>query len=340
MLAYLGHFEESVRIRTDNPIEEIWSLFLRYSDVNYLKKAWADRTEEEYTYVATCLKQSYEYFKASTNLTLYTKPVLLYYSFLNLTKATLYILKDVRPPDYHGLCKENLDHEITSVDDLLSFSAEVNNGVFKTLAETLDTNLALGKRFILEDFFNNTIELNKDFCDYFDKKKSFLIPEVDFYHNGVINVIFNNFTSNKDDSLYKLIISLFDGFTHEYKEPNLILTKKIELNHLDKDDYFKKASALFKNYFSFSIFSDEMYYINTNDKNLKLPDAVAYLGIMYILSSIVRYKPDKIYKLINDRDTSVNWLLNRVCSVVERVYPNLMLNLLHGQNIKFSSIFL
>lgn len=137
-----------------------------------------------------------------------------------------------------------------------------------------------------------------------------------------------------------MIISLFDGFTQEYKESTLILTSKIEYNQSDRDDYFKKAKALFKNYFSFSIYSDESYYININNKDLQLPDAVAYFGIMYILSSIVRYKPDKIYKLINDRDTSINWFLNRVCSIEERVYPNLMLNLLLGQNIKFSSIFL
>jgi hypothetical protein len=337
MLYHLGHFEESVSIRTDNPIEEIWSFFLRNSDVNYLKKVWTDRTEVEYIYVSMCLKQSYEYYVASKGLTLNTKPLLLYYSFLNLTKATLFILNDERPPDYHGLCKENLNNDLTSANDILEFSAEINNGVFKKLAEALGFELVLNRRFTLGEFLMNAIELNSDYCNYFSKKPGFIIPKVDAFIDGEIDITISNCVQNQEDGLGEKMINFFNEFSSEFKESSLVLKKKIELSKIGDKEYDKKACLLLNKYFSYSVFSDGQYYINVNEDDLRMPNALAYFGIMYILSSIVRYKPDKLHQLINDKDTSVNWLLNKFCSIAERVYPNLMLNLLHGQSIKFSA---
>ncbi|ALO17376.1 hypothetical protein L21SP5_03781 [Salinivirga cyanobacteriivorans] len=335
-LQHIGHIEKSIILRTENPIEEIWSYFLRFSDFNYIKNSWTNRDDCEYIYVTICIKQSYEYYKASLGLSLNTRPLLLYYSFLNLTKATLYIAQDERPPDYHGLCKENIEKDIKSIDDILDFSAEVNNGVFKKLAELLDFNINLNKRLTLADFLKNSIELNNDYSHYFKQSPSFIIPKVDSFLDGELNITFNVGFLKDDSEKINRIKTTFKNFEFEQNEMNLIFKKKIDLNTGQPGEYDKKAWDILKEYFLLSVFNDNKYHMNINDKESLLPNSLAYFGILYILSSIVRYKPDKLHNLIMDRDTSVNWMLDKICSVTERVYPNLMLNLLGNQFYKFT----
>ena len=299
MLQHLGFFEESVHFRTDNPIEEIWSFILRYSDINYLKKVWKNRQDDEYIYVSICLKQAYEYYLASKGQTLNTKPLLLYYSFLSLSKAILFIINDERPPEYHGLCKEQLNKEIKTINDLLDFSAEINQGVFIKLAEAFDYKVSVGQRLTLGNFLFNTIELSYDLSQYFNKNPGFISPKVSAYINGEIKITFNNILDHKEDSIIDFLTKLLTEFTSESKDSSLIFKSNIGISEIGDKDYDTKATALLKKYFSFSALPDDNYYININE--YKMPNLLAYYGIMYILSTIVRYKPDKLYQMINDK---------------------------------------
>jgi hypothetical protein len=183
----------------------------------------------------------------------------------------------------------------------------------------------------------NTLELNFDYCAYFEKKQSFLPTHIDAYGNGDINIIFSEEIINQYDSLDERFSELFKEFACHRKDGTITFVKNLELGANQNKEYDLKATDLLKKYFIFSTYLDQQYYVNVNETEKQMPNTLAYFGILYILSSIVRYKPDKLHKLIDDKDTSVSWMLSKICSVIERVYPNLLLNLLFGQSIKFSA---
>lgn len=337
-LDYMEFYEECQKVVTDSPIDEVWNKIISLGDVNYLSQRWINRKPEDYIYVSTSIKQSYEYFKASKATSMKTRPLLLYYCFLNLTKAILFMLTDYRPnKDYHGLCNEDISEEIKTSSDFLNFSAQINNGVFLELAKYYKWNIAKGTRITLEDFCSSAIELVRTYVDYFQKPSKFVFPKVRGRSNGNLEIIFNKELLDYIKADSKEIIRKFsteDGFLLTTDDINLKFNCIINQG----DDYkaFKnKAISLLKEKMSFSVFAEEVYYFDTRPDNMKIPNANAYFGIMFILSSIVRYKPEHIYSLIDDKDISVLWFLSRICDLSERVYPNLMVNALNGTSIKY-----
>jgi hypothetical protein len=182
--SYLGILEKYQAIRTDRPLYEIWSRLLQLTDINYLSLGWKDRAAEEYLYVSTSITQAHEYYTAGRTVSLKTKPLLMYYSFLNLTKAILYILEDKKPIEFHGLSKPELGKTI------LDYSTKVNDGVFLSLAKYLQSNIKVGDILTLEDFILNAIELTYSYADYFRKPSKVIEPEVEVYSDGDIYLIF------------------------------------------------------------------------------------------------------------------------------------------------------
>ena len=130
-LHYIRKLEEYIFIRTDNPMKEIWERILLLGDYHYLSERWKNQTPETITTVSTNIKQAHEYYLASKNATLLTRPLLIYYCFLNLAKAFLYLMENV-PHDFHGLGQTEMSESILVV------SIEIKNkGVFSSLAEYL-----------------------------------------------------------------------------------------------------------------------------------------------------------------------------------------------------------
>jgi hypothetical protein len=337
-LAYVGPYEKFTKIRSDNPIREIWDMLLKHSDINYLSKCWEEKDVDDYVYVSNSLIQAHEYYNASKVLSLKTRPLLLYYSFLNLTKAILFLIEGRRPSNYHGLCKENIEKSIEKSEDFLSFSAEVNNGVFYQLAELLGCRIALKSRFTLEDFFSNMIELSPIFSDYFGKKSNFICPEVIGYTNGELKISFNKEILNIYDIKYDDLIAIFDKeFKVHVEEKDIVFLRKICEEGEGFNIFYQRATEILENYMSYSIFDDGQYYFSYINTESKIHGALGYFGTMYLLSSIVRYKPEHIYKLLDEKNISINWFFGKICDIAERVYPNMMLNLLYREKIKFST---
>jgi hypothetical protein len=320
-LKSLQFLEDAIHHSTENPLAEIWDTFLRLTDIGYLTPRWKGRPEPEYLEVATLLAQAHEYHTASNTVTLNTKPLLIYYSFLNLTKAVLFMAMDKRPSDYHGLCKPSAGQ------GFLDFSIETNKGVFLSLADFLGEPVPEKRKIPMRHFISNLIELRHAYADYFQAKPSIYAPHVDVFLSGGIGVSFGaDFVLKErlmETAVYKRLLEDFDA---EPKD--------------DKGVYLKAKSAagpldIMKKHFSFSVFADRSYYLNFNEPDILMSQAVGYYGMMYVLATIVRYEPGEIHKYLNDRNTSHRWFLQKACATAQRVYPNLLLNILFGKNQKF-----
>lgn len=320
-LHYLGKLEECVKIKDDDAVAAMWNELLRYIDVSYIKRHWANQETESYIFIATSITQAFEYFKASKVTTLKTRPLLLYYSFLNLIKAVLFMVSEKKPSDYHGLCNTDFSQDIEKM------SAKTNNGIFTELGRLLECDIKVGELITLADCCDNAIEVYWDFCHYFKRQPKIIVPSVDVWSKGQIDITFKD----NVDAIKKTTRVLQDFEVVEDSGKLKLKNKKM----LNRDKIFEDGSALMKRHFDFSVFVDDAYYLNINPLERRIPGIMAYYGILYLLGNLVRYKPERLYDILEDKDTSIRWFINKLCDTSERVYPNLVLNILYGSNIKF-----
>src|SRR5689334_4245055 len=103
VLPLMGYPQNYTAHYTENPIQEIWNHLLFFADPSFLKNVWEGEniSTKLISFVSTSLKQAHEYFQASQGVSLTTRPLLLYYSMLNLAKAIITIRKDTRCKKHH-----------------------------------------------------------------------------------------------------------------------------------------------------------------------------------------------------------------------------------------------
>ena len=337
-LKHIGKLERYYRIHSENPLEDIWNDILRLTDFHYLAPRWKDHSEAEMITVVTLLRQAYEYYIASKSTSLLTRPVLSYYSFLNLAKALIFLVNDRPPSEFHGLCR----HEMT--ETLLDVSVASNNGVFLELGSVYGAALSSGHRFSLEDFVLNCVELRFPYQEYFSKSPSIVSPYVDVYTDGriVMTFTFGMLQCNTlEEGLATLNerTALIEDFVVVDAQPSdreIVLQSKTKTPH---PNLHTTGSVLMDRHCTTSVLESDEYCININSEEKRLPGALAYFGTMFLLSCIVRYAPMHIDAFVNAKQSSVSWFFRELCERAERAFPNLVLNVLKGFPHKYSPSF-
>ena len=67
---------------SEDPQISIWKELLLYTDFKILKRTWPGLEENDYINISTSVIQAEEYFRASKQCSIKTRPLLLYYCFL------------------------------------------------------------------------------------------------------------------------------------------------------------------------------------------------------------------------------------------------------------------
>ncbi len=308
---------------SENPQVSIWKELLLFTDFNVLKKIWKSKSQDDYVYVSTSIYQAYEYYQASQQCSIKTKPLLLYYCFLNLTKGILFLKTGSAPnASYHGLAKPKMD------DDILNVNAITNDGLFKDLMTFYKYNCTNGTTFSFKEFISGIPELTYEIKTYFNLDPKLYNLNVTNYIDGdiKISIPLNDFNS---DSGFN---SLLDDFDKTENETYIFLERKAK-SDISSDQRLKESIKLINKYCVFSQLEYSYYFKLSKDI---LPIEASYFGSMFLLSSIVRYFPAKLSTFTIERgDNSAAWFINHFCDIASRVYPNLMLNTLMETQIRY-----
>ncbi|MEW6144210.1 MAG: YaaC family protein [Thermodesulfobacteriota bacterium] len=332
-LPHIGKLENNIFIRTDNPLKEIWEHILLLGDFHFLSKRWENQSTETITTVSTSIKQAHEYFIASKSATLLTRPLLIYYCFICLAKAVLYLTEN-KPHDLHGLGQPEVSESLLDVSVTLK-----SKGIFPCLAEYLGYKYKSGQQISIEQFVVNVIELIESYERYYNKSGLVITPKVEVFLDGDINIFFeSSLFGNKSSEDFRALLerntNLFDDFQEVENETGIELNIR---NPIPKDRLNIDGAALMKKHFSHSVYPDSRYYLNLHDEDIRVPSTLAYLGIMFTLGSIVRYYPKEIDRFLSDKNTSNIWFIQQLCDCAERVFPNLMLNHYYNTNFIFAA---
>jgi hypothetical protein len=308
---------------SEDPQNSIWKELLLYTDYKVLKKIWPGHQEDDYINISTSIIQADEYFKASKSCSIKTRPLLLYYCFLNLTRAIAFVKTDKEPnSSYHGLAKPVIS------SDILKVTAQGKDGLFKDLSKIFNYSYVNDSIFTFEQFIKNIPELQYELKMYFGiESDSIALTVKSYISKGFeIKIPKNIFESNNCFNKF------LDDFTKDEQNENIILTY-LSKDNSNEGERVNEGVKLMKKYFHYSVL-DYQYYFNMNQN--PIPIECAYFGSMFILSSIVRYFPKHISSFSLDiGDASASWFINHYCDIAARVYPNLMLNIIADKHIKY-----
>jgi len=271
-------------------------------------------------------EQAHDYFKAADVAGLFTaKPVLLYYSFLNLAKA--YVLTVGGRPEYgaafHGL-KERLP---TGGTELLQSTLEAiptgaNVNIFDDFLSSIrSVGLASNVTYAMPKILPQILQGHRLWCSASSETERFVeVARIDLMQQSVGRQIWLVLNFFEDDltrlSLARNALLRSSGMHGNFRE--VASTESVSGRHLIKYEqvspvtYSHRASDkipelvnsvkhdLWSNVLSVPPYRKYYVYAAPSaDKPFILPQLLSIFSLFYYLGSVTRYKPQKISGLLS-----------------------------------------
>jgi hypothetical protein len=327
---HIGSFQIPNVFESENPLEEVWSWIARFGTKDYIKNHFhPDNPEidrEIYgKYGLVRAKQAFEFRNSARDCSLLTKPLTLYYSFLNLTRAFLAFGPEIMPTSSHGL-------KFQSGQNLLKSNAKLVKGTFTDYLSSMGINWQKNTVISLEDALSRIIEIHQDFVSL-KISKSYVYPvKLQVATRGPIYI----------DPLMP-----HDTFPSNWEAEFPALTKECKLNE-DKDGFIIEDKAICENHESLSAYIHKIlhhdliyshmnspwYLVREVDNHITLSRASYYFIAVFILGSIVRYEPELMLE-VSKLDSELGWFIDRFLNKAERFFPQLKISEINNKTIYF-----
>lgn len=340
---YFGRLKRGLSIITESPLEEAWSLVRRHATREFLDSyvyTSGELSKEEVTnYCRARFRQTCEFRESGRNLTLVTKPLTLYYSILNLTRAVIVLRQDKLIEGGHGL------GSFKTSTDLMECSVKTNKtGTFPALWQMFPDAGAMPDSITLKDCLSQIPEVLWSFNSPFRGLSLCTPVDLELFSAGKPIL---NFPSGPSpvELFEKEWKGWFPKLAAKGGEFEVTAAGKFRVLMPEQLVIRQDAAADQVRVLAFSaeyLISDltslktDRFYLDR-----KMPDVppirreLAYLGAMHILSSVVRYEPEALLQTI-ESGSETAWFLDKVLQAVERYYPQLMMSLAENRDIYFS----
>jgi hypothetical protein len=332
-LSYVGSFQTGTVLTAEQPIEEVWSWVERLGITSFVKGLVNTSTvpietpwDDWAPYAMIRMRQAVEFRRASRSTTLPTRPLLLYYAFLNLTRGGIALETHQESTAKHGL-------RFAQADDLMASKAVVTPGTFSDYLRVAGANSDAGE-WSLQESLSYIPEIGDEFVSL-------------NCGPGRAPAVLVSATTGGDFLLRVHYPWDVTGFRAKWMEwyPHLATVCQLEGEGttLRVTDGAACPSAhavgewLSKNLWINLLWGDRpVWYLPARSPRLLLPRAAYYLLAMFILGSVVRYEPELAANATNP-DSHVGWSLRRFCDAAERFYPQLIFHWLFTNRLFFTA---
>jgi hypothetical protein len=294
----MGSFQSGVSKKTEAPLENMWSLLGLYGSEEYLQEnaTFTKRPENKdalIKYTAVRMRQSGELRLATRRATLLTAPLTLYYSILNLTRASMAVRDEIFSSG-HGL---KFDGDAS----LLRCRAKIINGTFSEYLKLTGVRVRPGTKISLDECLSRIIEMYGDYFTVTRKPADACPIRVNAYHSGKMLLNFNadwvgegHFRShwqNEYPSLDPVCELEPEGCVLKVKKDNEPKTSEDVQNFCR--DRLESSSVLADN--------PTWYIVRHTNPDLVWPRPAYYFAALFILGSIVRYQPELMYDATSNK---------------------------------------
>lgn len=330
-IPYVDSFQRGTILRSSDPLETVWRHIERVGTIDNLGRVAAAKGHKTTIVRPASLKlrQAVELRRASRDSSALTKPLMLYYSMLNLTRGVLLAFQGDFGSPSHGL-------RYRAGPTLLECKAEVSNqGTFRTFAKSIGMPSADldNKTYSLRDLFAVIPELQGDFHLLNSGTSSVVRVQVRAYHGGeepttlyfqVPGETSQTFAQNWTQTSPWMadLCDLYAPFT---------LRLKVDVQHAELVAEFCRRFLLH----DLRLRHDAWWYDHRAGGGVTLLHRLpAYIAAMFVLSNISRYEPE----FLDDATlqlTDLGYFLRAFLDNAERFFPQLILDLLYGHQVFF-----
>lgn len=325
-----GSFQRGIHLEAENPTAEVWKRLELVGTTEQLARStpqtpnpqWAKHCE----YASFRIRQAKELRDASIATSPLTAPILLYYSMLNLLRATLALRVEKIPSPAHGL-------KYVAAPDLFDCGAKAVSGTFSEYLDSIGHSAPSGV-MSLRDCLHQTVELAQDVASatlgptrvaplvvkarsdgeiLLEFEKAFL-PAVDFKASWRqmfpgLALVCSDYPLD-----YVLRVSSDPG------TPEGLTVRVSE---------FLEAHALPDLH---RLSHPRWFLIREEAGQTTLPRAAPYLVTLFILSNVCRYDPERLGGVLTFA-SEAEWLLRQALGAADRYFPQLMLSWGYGRPV-------
>lgn len=339
--SYHGAFRRGQTLVTENALEDIWQYVRRYIGSEYATDIYAGAgidnmlsVQDAIHYALPRFRQACEFRDSARGLSLITKPLPLYYSLLNLTRAFYTMKTGMAAGRSHGL-------KSGDTEGLLESSASVNKtaGTFRELCTLLGWNDQIPSAFTLKDCLSQIPEI----CWQFNsptRGTSLCVPIMADIFASNMQLTFNGdyvsageFQEHWNDAFPGLGPGKAD--IGNPTQPKLSLDIGLAgLNFVDQQD--KIIAYCQKHLMDDVVVSHgRNFYLTRRHTGIPyLRREAAYFGAMFILGSIARYQPERLLSLEMEGSETA-WFLGKFLAAAERFFPQFMISLFKDERLYY-----
>jgi len=310
---YLGNSKKLI-------ISDIWS-FWDY----VIKKSKYDRE-----FMDSLLEQSKNFYTAAENSPIKSRPLLYYYSFLNLAKVAINLDKQYGRARYmHGLGEnhhgrfssstitisqkktylKNVSSELLESLDGINLTADVTINIKDHLAHCVGVHRAYSEIYNIDEYFYRI----KDWKIYKLAKKYCFKAKVLANHEDVLSLRAIGYNIIEEEGIYY--------WSEEITTTSYSTTR---------NSYFLLSQHLRSKGVWYFIGNDGYtMYLSKHSTNRYAPEIIIY-NTMFFLGSITRYHPYMFERLFSDKE---QWLMSEFLTTQPKQLLYLMTAKILGQNV-------
>ncbi len=317
-----GSFQRGVHLEAENPVGEVWKQLELAGTTEQLARAshstpnpqWAKHCE----YASFRIRQAKELRDASVTTSPLTRPILLYYSMLNLLRAIMALGPEKIPSPAHGL-------KYVAASDLFDCGAKAASGTFSEYLDAIGHSAPAGL-MSLRDCLRQIIELAEDVASTTQGPTRVAAAVVKARSDGEVLLEFAkaslpavNFKASWRQ-MFPGLASVCSDHPQEYVvrvSSDLGSSEGLDLRVSE----FLEAHALPD---LRQLSHARWFLIREEAGQTILPRAAAYLVTLFILSNVCRYDPERLGGVLTF-SSEAEWLLRQALAAADRYFPQLML---------------
>ena len=323
-LPFFGSFQRGRLHQTDDALSDVWRRLERVATIETLRRQARDKHRDEAVAekASIRLRQGIELRRVAREATILTRPLLLYYSALNLARGIMLAYPGEAGHPTHGL-------RFVSAPSLLDCTAQVcAKGTFPQFMQSLEwpPDQYEGKSFSLRQLLLMVPETLRDH-NCIAEESGVCAVHVKALMDGVTTLRFHvrNLTADEFTSQWATILPWFADLCNCHSEPFTLAVRQTLptpeavtefcSHHLLRDLRFRQDPVWYD-------------YIATRIPS-QLDRRGTYLAALFVLSNVTRYEPELLAGA-GDTSTELGFFLETFLAASERFFPQLILELVEG----------
>jgi len=313
-------------IRTEHPVNEIWSMLSyfesRYNCQKYLEDKFGsglDGLSDTANSLSYTIGSAREFYNAADGVSVLTRPLLIFYGMINLSKA-LFI-------STHGKKSPSTSHGLQIVDNWNGKISELSvnvgkDGTFPQFHGCYCKDDITHKEITLKELFSQIPEIKIEFETIYTEKSKALFTSRGDYGPEIIDSELIEYGD------LDALLNQIPGFSQKYRIGSKSRERCILFNmQYDTPDLMVR-----------SISGDKYFILPIVKKDvISLPEMSIHYLIMYLLGMLSRYQPEEWGKVIIGEEPGEIYFLRKFLDVTKRKFPNLVLNELRKREFLFVS---